>query len=246
MNKSGKILGVSAVLIAAFLVLGLIGMDSASSMESTREGVLQVIGESTLYAKPDRARIVLGVETHDESAQKAAADNAKIADQVIKALKAKGLEDDQISTGAYHIYGQREPIDLSRGKQEFLLIYRAYNEIIIETRKLDEVGQMIDTAVKSGANQVQAVNFDISDPEALKLQALQGAIIQAGNKAGAMSKSARVEILGIKTITEDRAYYFPYKTTFSREMDTVAYTDTPIMPGEVSVEARVVMEYYIK
>lgn len=243
--------GVKTYFIVACLVVlmlaGAAGIAAGETADSEKGGLLQVYGEAELFADPDKATIVLGVETQDKTAQTAVQENAKIAEQVIEALKELGLEEDQITTGSYRVHGQRQPIDSPREKNEYEIVYRVFNELNIEMTRLDQVGSVIDHAVEAGANHVQSVNFEISDPEDLKLQALQQSIKTARTKAEAMAESAGVQLVGIKKITEDQARYSPYIATFDREMiPDQARAETPIMPGEVSVEARVTMEFYVQ
>lgn len=240
-------MAVIVLVAAAIFVFAAGSQDLVSSMENENTGVLKVNGSAQIYADPDHASIILGVETYDESAQVAARENAALVDQVITALKDLGLEEDQVTTGAYRVYGERQYPEQPRDReQEFTLVYRVNNELHIELYDLEITGSVIDTAIEAGANQVQSVNFEIRDPETLKLQALEKAISQARSKAAVMARSADVQLAGIKTIAEDQVYYSPFISTVTREMEAdLAYAETPMMPGEISVEARVLLEYFI-
>ncbi len=249
LKSDGLKFAAAAVVLAVLVLLGTGSFATVSSMEEEQNGVLQVNGQAKIFAEPDRARLVLGVVTIDESAQKAVRENAEHAEKIVAALKELGVDEDRISTGAYRVHGQQHPVEGPRGREDDgKITYRVSNELNIELHELEKIGQVIDTAIEAGANQVQQVHFEISDPEAFKLQALQQAIEKAGKKAAVMAESANVRLAGIKTITEDRAYYSPFITSLTRDMAMAeaGFGDTPIMPGEVSVEARVIIEYHLQ
>ncbi len=239
------------IILATFLVLSALTLNSVTSpgvaSDTDKDGVITVIGESIITAAPDQGIIVLAVETINADAKTATSENAKSTNAVIAALKKFGLKDDQIKTGSYSVhtyvdYGYQERTNEKPPTQ-----YRAYNSLTITVSNLDTVGQVIDTAISSGANQVQSVSFDLKDSEAVKLQALQKATTQAKAKSEAIAKGANVKITGIKSITEEGSGYSPYRAPFQKEMlmDTAegSYAPTPITPGEIEVYARVIIEY---
>ncbi len=198
---------------------------------------------------------MLGVETQGEKAQEAVGENARLMEEVLGALKKMGLKEDQLKTGTYQVHSYREYVEPSRSmessrskvEEEYKMLYRVYNELTITLEKLEDTGTVIDTAVRAGANQVQSIRFDRKNVEDLKLQGLQAATTQAGAKARAIAGGAGVTIKGIKSISEEMASYTPYRAPFMNEMflkDAMAEAATPIIPGDVNVQARVVVEYY--
>ena len=209
-------------------------------------GIISVYGEAEITAQPDLAQVMLAVETTHELAQKAAEENARLTNTVIEALAKTGLEEKQIKTSGYRLYSFSEPVD-PRQEEKYITKYRAYNELNINLYDLDGVGNVIDIAVKAGANRVLGVLFEIKDAESLKLQALQNATTQAKTKAEAIASSAGVTIKGIKVIQEEMTGYSPYRAT----MDVAAFNEgakgmapTPILPDDVEITARIKAEYY--
>lgn len=239
------------LVLTAFLVLSMVAFNSASSpgiaSVPDSNGTIRVIGESLITAAPDQSIIVLAVETIGSDARTAAAENAKSMDKVVAELKKLGLKDDQIRTGTYSLhtifdYGYPE-----RPKEQLPPQYRAYNSLTITLNNLDMVGQVIDKAIASGANQVQSVRFELKNSEAVKLQALQDATAQAKSKGEAIAKGAGVKITGVKSISEEGSGYTPFRTTLQKEM-LMDQADgfsppTTIIPGDVEVYARVIVEY---
>lgn len=114
------------------------------------------------------------------------------------------------------------------------------NRINITTKNLDSVGEIVDRAVKAGANQVQGIRFDVQDKQALQLEALKLAVQQGMGKAEAMAEAAGVTLGELVSMSESYSSYAPM-------VRAVAYADaavgTSISPGEVEVSASVQMEF---
>ncbi|KUO51769.1 MAG: hypothetical protein APF76_15435 [Desulfitibacter sp. BRH_c19] len=241
------------LILATLLVLTGLALNSVSNPTIAsvpdNDGVIRVIGESVITAAPDQGIVVVAVETKNADAQKAVAENSKATDKVIAALKSFGLNDDQIKTGSYNVYSYVDYVSPEKLREEQPTQYIAHNSLTITINDdLEKMGQVIDTAIKSGANQVQSVRFELKDSEAVKLQALQAATTQAKSKGEAIAKGAGVTISGIKSISEEGSSYSPYRTSFENESlmmdkDADSGTPTPIVPGNIEVQARVAVEY---
>ena len=68
------------------------------------------------------------------------------------------------------------------------------NRINITTKNLEQVGEIIDRAVKAGANQVYGINFDVQDKQDMQIEALKLAVKQGIAKAEAMAEAAGVSL----------------------------------------------------
>ncbi len=61
-------------------------------------------GTATTKVDPDKALVTVGVETDGATASDAVANNTELMNEVIEALKALGITDDQLSTGYFSVY----------------------------------------------------------------------------------------------------------------------------------------------
>jgi len=210
-----------------------------------QSGRLQVTGNAVITAAPDLARITLGVETSSTSAEEAVSENAQRMDSVLAALRALGVEQSAMTTSGYNVYSYDNTFGRSTPAEEITTTYHVQNGITITTENLDEVGLIVDTAVKAGANQVRNVTFDIADKQDMQLQALQVAIEQALTKANVMAQSAGETIGGIVSIDEEYGTYVAKSEAMP--MMAVGFdggAQTSISPGEIEVTARVTMEFW--
>ena len=122
-----------------------------------RNNIIKVNGEGEIAVQPDTATVNLGVVTESKELMEAQQQNSIIANKVINALIALGIDKNQIQTVDYRI----EPeYDYSSGQQ----IFRGYKITHILQVKIDDlsiIGKVVDTAVENGANYVANVQFHI-------------------------------------------------------------------------------------
>lgn len=129
--------------------------------------------------------------------------------------------------------------------KEEVIYYQATNEIIIQTAQLDTVGEIIDVAIRSGANHINQVRFDLEDPHDLKMQALGAATKQARQKAEVLAESANESIKGLHSLEEGRTDYMPFRMR-EEMLDAPLAEDaepTPIEPDEITVRASVTAKF---
>lgn len=240
MRNSFLKVGVLTVLILSLCTVS--GLSSLAKANGDQRGSLQVSGSAVIAGAPDIAYITLGVETKDPSADTAAQDNAERMARVFAALKDLGLTDKELTTSGYNIYSSSQVIARGTDNEITTTTYHVQNRINITTKELDSVGQIIDVAVKMGANQVQGIRFDIEDKQAMQLEALKAAVQQGRAKADVMAEAAGVAIGGIASASENYSSYAPVMNTMALKADFVG--GTTINPGEVEVSATVQLNFW--
>lgn len=244
------VLAVTAIAVAGLFLPGCAEEQSGNSNDGDQ--VIQVYGEAEVKAEPDLAKISLEVETHSRSADEAVAENAELANEVREALLDFGLSEDEVRTGSYRLRSRRErtreieePARPEPDTGEELIYYHASNEIMVITSDLEQVGEIIDTTVRAGVNKVNYLNFDLEDPQQLKMQALEKAVEQASQKAEAIANSAGKSLTGIYSIKEERTDYTPFRVAeeVAEEALDADVAPTPIEPEEVEVRAAVTAKF---
>ena len=200
------------------------GMDSHYSMILTGQGQVTTV--------PDLAVIRLGVQTDGEVLEAVQSQNAETSRAVLNTLKQMGVED--IKTFQYTIEKKYEQVNgttVDRG-------YSVRNIFEIRTKDLGSAGQIIDEAVQAGANIVDLISFEVSNPSAYYDHALNLAVMNAMEKAQSIAGNLEIEINPIPVkITENSAMPKPFMA-FQRE-----FAATPIVPGNITIEASVTAEF---
>lgn len=241
MNTKKLIVAVALTLLVVFVVSGC--GSQTSVVTSDMPQIIQTYGEAEVKAEPDLARISLAIETRSNSAEQAVEENARLANAVFEALSGFGLTEDEIKTGSYQLYSYREWFE-ERLSSEELITYQVSNEVVVSTSRIDEVGEIIDLAIRSGANNINYINFELENPQELQLQALKTATEQAKKKAEAIAESADERISGLFRIQEERTEYIPFVVRQDGLAEEAAMgAPTPITPDEVTVKAMVKAEF---
>jgi len=230
------------------LILGMVTfMVSAGSCLGTDDdedhvSTLMVSGLGTASSDPDIVTVVLGVQTRDESAAKAVADNAELMTGTIAALKGAGVKEEDIKTSGFSIYPTRDWID---GKRSEDVIFEVSNQVTFTMDLCDEtdIGEVLDAAVGAGTNTVNGVNFGLKDSSPAQQEALSKAVADAMSKAETIADAAGVKLGQIMSISESSFAPVPVNT---RLAFAEAASSTPIVPGEVEVTASVSMTYEIE
>ena len=205
---------------------------------------LTVSGTGDATDDADMVTVVLGVQTRDESAAGAVADNARMMADSIEALKAAGVPEDEIKTSGFSIYSTRDWID---GKLSDKVVFEVSNKVTFTFDLTDEVdvGEVLDAAVSAGTNSVDSVTFGLRDPTSVQEEALEDAVADAMGKAEVISEAADVALGRILSISEGGASPVPMAESRVYFAADVA-TTTPIVPGDVEVTATVTITYEIE
>jgi len=226
-----------------------VGVSSSTLYGGVSQGIsdnpktISLTGSGSASAQADQASISLGVETINESAERAIRENAELMTGVINAIKALGVAEDDIVTTSYSVYAQYDWTEEGR----IFIGYSVTNMVQVTVKDLDIVGNVIDAAVDNGANQINDIFFELSDAkrEELKAKAYIAALTDAQEKADIVAETLGLTITGIYSVTEGsytpvRSYNYGYAEA---ALDIRGYPSTPITSGELSVTVNVHIVY---
>ena len=180
MNK--KIL-VFAILAFA-LVLSACGPATINQAAPENVRTLNVNGLGQVYLTPDIAYIYIGVHTEGATASEAVDSNKTQTNSVIDALKKAGVDEKDIRTTNFSIWPSQQysPDGAITGT-----VYMVDNSVYVTVRNLDGLGDLLDSAISAGANNINSIQFDVAD----KTEAVKEARTKARKEAGAVSRAAR-------------------------------------------------------
>ena len=202
---------------------------------------LLVTGSSTTQAKPDKVSISLGVETTNTKAKTALNTNSQLMNKIINALKTVGVKENETSTSSFSITPNRDySLDANQGK---LIGFTVSNSIQIDSFDVNDTSDWIDTAVSSGANNVNSIYFTLSDKKLaeIKNELLKEAIANARQKAALAASELGLKIVGVRTVAIDQLEPFMGVTPFSTQSlkNEAIVSSTPILIGEQQVSSSV-------
>jgi uncharacterized protein YggE len=149
-----------------------------------------------------------------------------------------GLGNDQLSTINYNVYPEQR---YEQGKEPVIVAYNVTNTILVDVRKLTQVGPVIDAALSHGANMITSLQFYASNTEAARRSAIAAAIEKARADAEAAALAAHGTLGSLLEISIG-AYSPPPPRPMMMLRGAsagVAQADTPISPGEETLSVEV-------
>ncbi len=197
-----------AVLIIAVLSLALAACNAATptgaspaaqSGSTVSAGGITVVGQGTAYGQPDQATVVVGVDSFAATVGEATAQNQTTLDNVMAALAAAGIANEDIQTTNYSLYA--EQIYGDKGP-EGIAGYRVSNQVNVKIRDISLVGDVLGAVTEAGANAIYGVNFSVADPAALEAEARALAMQDAAERAASLAELGNVTLGNVTVISE--------------------------------------------
>jgi uncharacterized protein YggE len=227
-------IGYRLALAALIAPLTAHSQDSRAPFEAIPQ--IAVTGRGEIKVSPDRATIQISVQTRATTAAAAAAENATKQQAVLAALRQLGLGNDQLSTINYNVYPEQR---YEQGKEPVIVGYNVTNTILVDVKKLDQVGPVIDAAIARGANMITSLQFYASNTETARRSAIAIAIEKARADAEAAARAARGTLGTLLEINIGAYSPRPPQPMMMMARGAAAQADTPINPGEETLAVEV-------
>lgn len=231
----------SKYVLAGMLII-LIALTGCQQQEGN---TINVEGNSELTFEPDEAEVWAGISIVKENAEDAQAEANRIINAILDGLRSKGINEQDIETENLNLYEERV---YTRDEGSKVVGWRASQTLKIKTTDMTKVGTIVDVAVKNGANQLNNINFGLSEEkeQEFKQQALAEASKNAKAKAETIAESLDVKLGKIKSVSESNFGYMPYAYAMESKagVDMVAEA-AAVMPRDVSVTAHISLVYNI-
>ena len=180
------ILAITAIVIVSIL---------RDRFVSTQQNQVSVMGQGKVNYQPDIATVMLGVQidrvpTADSALQQL---NEKVS-RIVSSLDGLGIKKEDIQTQAYTLspqYDYKDNVSTIAG-------YGANQKLTIKVvdiiNKPGVVSQVVAQAGSAQANQVQGIEFTVSNVNDLKQQARLLAIADAKTKSAGLAQAAGVKL----------------------------------------------------
>lgn len=235
------ILSISAILLV-LVITGSFGLSRGHAEPLTKPPAqqkqgetrtVQVTGIGEIQVPPDSAVVSLGVQTEADTAQEALEQNNASMQTLLETLEEADIPSEDIQTQGLYLSPRYEFDNDTRT----LVGYTAFNMVEVRVSDLDSLGALIDEAVSDGANTVENIRFEVSNPENWTDQARQSAFQNARHKAEELADLAEASLGSVLEIRETSGTPGP----LARSFETADQAAVPISPGSqtVSVEIQV-------
>jgi len=229
----------SSALIIAMLAITT-GPQTFAQETQPEEGRLHVSGSGEVKAKPDIARINVGVVTDAESAEQAVSDNNQAMQKLMQQLKKHEIADKDVQTSSFDVSPIYER-DNSRSERNDIAGYRVSNQVQVVVRKLPAMGKVLDDVVGAGANRIHGIRFMVEERKALIDKARRMAVNDAHRKAELMAETAGAKLGRVLQINENSTGG-PRPVEYQAAR-TAAADKVPIASGRQTLRANVSMTY---
>jgi uncharacterized protein YggE len=231
------------VIVAAFLLLFQLVPSKSLAADVTASSTtksINIMGDGEVNATPDIAYLFLGVTTDKSTTTEALKANSTAMSNIMVAIKKEGIKDEDIKTSSYSLSPKYE---YDKATEKSILVgYTVSNTLNVTVKDISKVGQIIDTAVASGANISNGVSFGISDYGKYYNMALVNALSNAQGKAQAIANSLNIKLTTPAKITENSSGIpnnYPIATTAKLE----SADSTSIQAGTYKVKANINLVY---
>ena len=233
---------VLAFAFATFLASGFVMTASAQNVSSAgNDGTLLTINAEAHSTRiPDIATLSTGVVTQAADANTALRQNSEQMNKVVAAIKAAGIADRDVQTTGISInpqyrYAENQPPTITG--------YQANNTLNVKVRDISKLGKVLDALVAVGANQVNGPNFEIDNPDEAYDEARVAAVKKAQARAELYAKALGLRVRRVVSINDGGGYTPPSPAPMMRMAAMGAAADTPMSPGESSLNASVTIVF---
>ena len=184
---------------------------------------------------PDRASVMVNIQSRALTAAAAASENANRTRAVLDALAKLGLSRDQLSTEGYTVYPELQ-YDKS-GSSPKVSGYVVTNTVRSETRRPEQTGAIVDAALGAGANLINSLSFYASSIDEARRQAIGAAVASARADAEAMARAAGGALGALIELSTGGPTIPPHPMFEARIPSRAAMQSepTPVNPGQQTV-----------
>lgn len=238
------------------LIAGLAAANvNAAPLNTEERGYISVDASANTELTPDVVEINIAIKTDDtKSLQKATQQNKEISDKVYTAIKSMINKDngDYVKTADFSAV----PIYTYSSNKKNFDRYEVSNSIIVHTKNVDKVGDMIDKAISLGATNINDLSFSVSNYETQCNELLGIASKKARTRAESIAKASSTYITGIKSISNSCSTVNNQRVQYRLMAKNMAFdsagsvaapeASTPIQSGVIKIYANLNASYFVK
>jgi uncharacterized protein YggE len=243
-----KIFGLAAFALVStlFLVGCMAGPAPAIASPSLEQSqVITVSGYGTALGEPDMATIIFGVNVVNEDLSDGVAEGNRAMAAVSETLAAHDIASQDIQTIGFSVWVE-DRYSPDTGLPTGERIYHVDNQVRVIVRDIDQVETIIDAALDSGANNINGLNFGISDTSALESEARAEAIADAQTIATEIAESLGIELGEVISVSDSNSGIQPYIDFGGFGVGGGGGGGADVSEGQLLINAYVSMTFAIK
>jgi uncharacterized protein YggE len=217
---------------------------STASTADENEPVSRILvtGEGHAELAPDMAILTLTVTREAETARDALDANSDAMAEVLTAMKAAGIRENDLQTSGFSIQPRyfHPPVKPSGQREAPQIVgYTVRNSLTVRVRDISSVGTILDKSVSLGVNEGGNIRFTNEDPSGAITQARTRAVNNAMAKAKTLADAAGVKTGRILEISEHSSNPRPMYMAQADMSLARSGGAVPVATGENSYEVMV-------
>jgi uncharacterized protein YggE len=186
------------------------------------ETLLTISATGRAEARPDEARLRMGVVSVGPNAGEASRLNREKMAKVTQALGPLGVKPDDLQTQDLSL----QRIDYGRERGQ----YRASNVLEARLTDMGRVGEAVTSVTEAGANLLGGPDLRVSDREAANRSAYANAYRAARSRAEAYGEAAGLKIVRVVNIVDGGEYGVPMPPPIVRAESMDMAAAAPVAP----------------
>lgn len=236
------------ILIPTLIVIAAVALSACSAsiqLGQNQPRILSVNGNAQVILAPDIAYVSIGVHSEAKTATEAVANNNAQTQAVIDAIKAQGVDAKDIQTTNFSVYQQEKFAPTGESLGTFFM---ADNTVYVTMHDITKIGDILDSAISAGANNIYGISFDVQNKEAALATGRDQAMADAQAQAEQLAKAAGATLGDVQSIS----YYSnaPSPIYYDNKVAAPAGVggggSVPISSGQLTLTVSVSVVYGIK
>ncbi|WP_263809080.1 SIMPL domain-containing protein [Salinibacter sp.] len=228
-------------LAALSLLLAVVAVVPAAAQDDNRSTV-SVSGEGRVTTQPDQAVVRFGVATRAETAGEARTQNARAAKTAMNAVRGLDVPEEKMRMERLRLQPRYEYNDEENRRE--LVGYEATRRVTVELDRLEVVPQLVADVVEGGANELDGIDYRLSDRSQFRNEALQEAARAAREKARLLAATLDAQLGSVRTINEQSFDFVRpqprlARTEMAKAGDAAQAEPDAYAAGEIEVSAQV-------
>jgi len=210
--------------VVLWCTVGLLPAFSQQILVNRQNKTIAITAEDSISMDPEVATITLGYQNYAPTKDAAYQENKRVSNEVTNALLKGGVPKSALETESLRL--QRAELDAKWTTEEKKeRQFQASQSLIIHV-SADRAQAVVDTGLRAGANVLEALDWNVSDPNALQAKAGSAALAKAKTIAEQMAKGLNVK-LGDLVYASNQA---PVSEFAGRVMPEVMAPPPPLPP----------------
>jgi len=213
---------------------------NATPVTAQDQRTVSVVGKAQFEAKPDLATIELGISFRDRELLTAKSNVDQTIKDVAKAMEESGVESDRILRSNINI-SSYFPDDCTELTESLFVVTRN----VTVTISTNLIASVLENATKAGVNEIEEIQYSVSNDTDLRQQTLAAAIKNAKEQAQFLAQEFDSKLGRVLKIQSDQYGYSPALSLVVSEPQD-PFGDDSYVPNQITITSTVNVVFELK